>query len=162
MLPDPTRQMPVGLVIRQAEAVDVPAIIALIMAGDILGRGVDTLDPAVRGDYTAAFEAIAASGHETLFVAVRNDAVVGTYQISLSRTLAHRGRIRATIESVHVAPEMRGLGIGEAMMRDALDRARGSGAGLVQLTSNKKRVDAHRFYERIGFQKSHEGFKWEF
>lgn len=162
MLPDPTRPLPTGLSIRMATRDDVGAIIGLIMAGDILGRGVDTLDAAARGDYLAAFDEIAASAHETLYVAELEGRVVGTFQISLSRTLAHRGRVRATIESVHVSPDIRGNGVGEAMMRAALDLAKGMGAGLVQLTSNKKRVDAHRFYERIGFQKSHEGFKWEF
>lgn len=162
MLPEPTRPLPVGLTIRVAARDDVGAIIGLIMAGDILGRGVDTLDEAVRSDYLAAFDAIAVSPHETLYVADLAGSVVGTFQISLSRTLAHRGRIRATIESVHVSPDMRGNGVGEAMMRAALGLARDRGAGLVQLTSNKKRTDAHRFYERIGFQKSHEGFKWEF
>lgn len=162
MLPDPTRPLPADLVIREARRDDVEAIIGLIMAGDILGLGVDTLDATARGDYLAAFDEISASGHETLHVAELAGRVVGTFQISLSRTLAHRGRTRATIEAVHVLPATRGNGVGEAMMRAALDFAKARGAGLVQLTSNKQRVDAHRFYERIGFKKSHEGFKWEF
>ncbi len=162
MLPDPTRPLPAGLTIREATREDVAAIIGLIMAGDILGLGVDTLNAEARGDYLAAFDQIAASRHENIYVAVLDGTVVGTFQISVSRTLAHRGRTRATIEAVHVSPDMRGNGVGEAMMRAALGLAKGQGAGLVQLTSNKKRVDAHRFYERIGFKKSHEGFKWEF
>jgi GNAT superfamily N-acetyltransferase len=161
MLKDPTRPLPAGLTIREATRGDVEAVIGLVMAGDILGLGVDTLDPAARACYLAAFEQISASSHESLYVAELGGRVVGTFQISLSRTLAHRGRTRATIETVHVSPDMRGNGVGEAMMRAALALAKEQGAGLVQLTSNKKRVDAHRFYERIGFKKSHEGFKWD-
>lgn len=157
----PTRLLPDDLIIRSARRADIAAIVSLIMAGDILGTGFDTLDESARADYEAAFDHISGSSHETLHVAEQGGRVVGTFQISLSRALAQRGRIRATLEAVHVAPDVRGKGIGEAMVRFALEAARARGAGVVQLTSNKKRIDAHRFYERLGFKKSHEGFKWE-
>jgi GNAT superfamily N-acetyltransferase len=97
--------------------------------------------------------------YNTLFVAERRGRVVGTFQVTLIPGLVARGRKRAKIESVHVAPESRGLGIGAVMMRHALAFAGEKGAGLVELTSDKARPDAHRFYRNLGFAQSHEGFK---
>jgi len=75
------------------------------------------------------------------------------------RQLSHRGGHVAQVESVHVASDLRRRGIGEAMMRHAIEEARRRGCHRLQLTSNKRRVDAHRFYTRLGFVQSHEGFK---
>ena len=85
--------------------------------------------------------------------------VVGTFQRSLIPGLVARGRTRMKIESVHVRGDLRSRGIGAAMMSFAIEEARRAGAGLVELGSNKQRVEAHRFYERLGFNKTHEGFK---
>jgi ribosomal protein S18 acetylase RimI-like enzyme len=85
--------------------------------------------------------------------------VVGTYQLTVLPGIAERGRTRGKIESVHVDPTLRGSGIGATMMRHALVMAREKGIGLLELSSNKNRADAHRFYERLGFARSHEGFK---
>lgn len=146
---------------REAAAADVPRIATLIMHGAPVQKrtpeeiAAEAQDPA----YLAAFEAVSANPYNTLFVAEQDGVVVGTYQITLLPGMAERGRVRAKIESVHVAPEYRGRGIGAAMMRHALAYAAGKGVGLVELTSNKARPDAHRFYRSLGFDQSHEGFK---
>jgi GNAT superfamily N-acetyltransferase len=109
--------------------------------------------------YLEAFDDIAADPGSALYVATLGERVVGTYQLFILRHLAHGGGRVAQIESVHVASDVRRLGIGEAMMRHAIDEARRRGCHRVQLTSNSRRVDAHRFYTRLGFVPSHVGFK---
>lgn len=147
--------------IRLAAQADVQRIASLIM----LGAPKQTMTPAEiaaeagHPDYAEAFQEILASPGNTLFVAERDGAVVGTFQVTLIPGLVARGRKRAKIESVHVAPECRGLGIGAIMIAHALAFAAERGAGLAELTSNKDRLDAHRFYRRLGFDQSHEGFK---
>jgi GNAT superfamily N-acetyltransferase len=146
---------------REALAADVPRVAVLIMHGaPVQARTPEEIAAEARDPvYLAAFAAISANPANRLFVAEREGVVIGTYQITLLPGLAERGRLRAKIESVHVAPECRGRGIGAAMMRHALAFAAGKGAGLVELTSNKARPDAHRFYRSLGFEQSHEGFK---
>ncbi|MBA4271448.1 MAG: GNAT family N-acetyltransferase, partial [Methylobacterium sp.] len=105
---------------------------------------------------------VEASAHNTLFVAeAAGGLVVGTFQVTLIPGLVARGRMRAKFESVHVAPERRGHGIGRIMIAHALAFAREHGAGMAELSSNKSRLDAHRFYVKLGFAQSHEGFKIE-
>ena len=90
-----------------------------------------------------------------------NDAgeIIGTFQLSFIQYLTHQGSIRAQIESVRVREDQRGKGIGEKMIQWAINRAKEKGAHLLQLTSDKKRPDAIRFYEKLGFKASHEGMK---
>lgn len=137
---------------------DLPAIIG-ILATDRLFGARDTTDPAALPDYERAFDAIAADPRLTLYVARRNGEVVGTFQLVLFHALLRHGALIAIAEAVHVRPDTRGLGIGQAMMDFAIAEAKRRGAASIQLTSNKKRPDAHRFYERIGFERRHEGFK---
>lgn len=149
------------LSIREARREDAPRIAALILLG-AADQPLSSEDAAREaGDpvYLEAFDAVAASPDSTLLVAEQAGEVVGTLQVTLIPGLAARGRRRAKFESVHVAPERRGLGIGAAMIAFALDFARSNGAGLVELSSNKSRTDAHRFYRNLGFDQSHEGFK---
>jgi GNAT superfamily N-acetyltransferase len=146
---------------RRATRADVIDIVQLLIAGEVGETGVDTLDQAALPAYLKAFDAIDRDPGERLFVAEVAGRVVGTIQITFCQTLVHRGRLRATLESVHVAPDMRGRGVGAQMVAHAIAVAREHGAGIVQLTSNKLRIDAHRFYERLGFTRSHEGFKLE-
>ncbi|POR47850.1 GNAT family N-acetyltransferase [Bosea psychrotolerans] len=147
--------------IRRAQPEDVARIVELIM----LGAARDAKTPheiaveAGHPAYREAFAEIAKSPHNLLFVAERG-VVVGTYQLTLIPGLVARGRKRGKIESVHVAPEYRGQGIGAVMMRHAIDTAKAQGIGLVELTSDKARTDAHRFYVNLGFAQSHEGFKF--
>ena len=85
--------------------------------------------------------------------------VVGTLQVSFIPGLARRGGLRAQIEAVRVHRELRGQGIGRQLIAWAIRRARQRGCALVQLTSDKRRTDAHRFYDGLGFSASHDGFK---
>jgi len=144
--------------IRPATRDDVPAILDLL-ADDDLASHPEATGHGPLAPYLEAFDDIAADPNSTLYVARLGERVVGTFQLFVVRQLAHRGGRVAQIESVHVASDVRRRGIGEAMMRFACEEARRHGCHRVQLTSNKRRVDAHRFYERLGFVPSHEGFK---
>ena len=129
-----------AFVLRRATAADLPALVAML-ADDPLGAGRETDD----GDltpYRRAFELVDADPAHVLLVAVRGDDVVGTLQLSVLPGL-----------------EARGSGLGAAMVGWAVDEARRRGCGLVQLTTDKSRTDARRFYERLGFVASHEGMK---
>ena len=86
-------------------------------------------------------------------------AVVATLQLTFIPGIARRGGTRAQIEAVRVRDDLRGRGIGGALIEWAVEQARQSGCAIVQLTSNKARADAHRFYGRLGFAATHEGFK---
>ncbi|WP_116130984.1 GNAT family N-acetyltransferase [Tropicimonas sp. IMCC34043] len=140
---------------RDARREDVPAVIALL-ADDILGQGREGMDLA---PYLAAFDRIQAEGGSRVVVGEIDGAVVATYQITLISGLSLKAARRAVIESVRVAAQHRGQGLGAALMADAEARARAGGCSLVQLTSNKVRGRAHAFYERLGYQASHIGFK---
>jgi GNAT superfamily N-acetyltransferase len=144
--------------IRQASRDDLEAIVRLHEADDLGGHG-DVWTTETRPLYEAAYAAIAASPLSTLYVVEKDGEVVATFQLTFTRTLTNRGRLRASLESVQVREDQRSRGIGATMVAFAEKEARLRGAGLVQLTSNKKRTDAHRFYERLGYAKSHEGFK---
>ena len=144
------------MIIRRATAEDVPAIVAML-ADDELGARRESPDDLA--PYLRAFEAIDAAGHEVLAVAERDGEVVGTLQLTVLRGLSRRGAARAQVEAVRVASSMRGQGLGERLVRWAVDEARARGCVIVQFTSDKTRVDAHRFYRRLGFAQSHEGFK---
>ncbi len=147
-----------GLVIREAVPGDLEALIAIFAADDLGGHG-DTTDPQAYGDYRAAFDAIAASASDTLYVAELEGIVVGTFQTSYTRTLTGRGSAILTVEAVQTHPGWRGRGIGARMIAAAIEEARVEDCRLVQLMSNWSRTDAHRFYERLGFTRSHLGFK---
>jgi GNAT superfamily N-acetyltransferase len=145
------------LTIREATRADLPRLLE-IYAGDTAG-GHARAGPEDTAAVEAAYDRIAESPCNTLYVAEQGGVVLGTFQLTLIPGLVARGRTRAKVESVHVHPIARGGGIGTAMMRFAVDEARRRGAGIMELTSNKARPDAHRFYERLGFQPSHVGFK---
>jgi GNAT superfamily N-acetyltransferase len=145
--------------LRAARRGDVPAIVALI-AADQLGATRDGVrDEADLAGYLRAFEAIDADPAHILAVAESGGQLVGTMQLSFLPGLARRGSLRAQIEAVRVADTTRGSGLGAAMMGWAIEEARRRGCALVQLTSDKSRTDAHRFYQRLGFVASHEGMK---
>jgi GNAT superfamily N-acetyltransferase len=150
---------PSTVVLRRAEAGDVPAIVGLL-AADQLGAtrdGVNTAeDLAV---YQEAFRAIDTDPAHVLVVAQDGRQLVGTLQLSFIPGLARRGALRAQIEAVRVDESYRGRGLGAAMFGWAIEEARRRGCALVQLTTDKARPDAHRFYERLGFVASHQGMK---
>src|SRR5689334_13987750 len=148
--------MTAELTIRRATAADLPAVVALL-ADDPLGASRESLDDLT--PYERAFAAIDADPHQLLVVADRNDETIGTLQLTLVPGLSRRGASRAVIEAVRVAAPARGSGLGTTLIRWAIEEARNRGAALVQLTSDKSRTDAHRFYVNLGFEQSHEGFK---
>jgi len=146
------------LEIRRAVATDVPAIVEML-ADDPLGtRRERPGDPA----YAAAFEEIDADPRQVLAVAVAGDEVVGTLQLTFIPGLSRLGSTRALIEAVRVRTDHRGSGLGAELIRWAIDTARSRGAALVQLTTDATRKDAHRFYERLGFEATHVGMKLVF
>jgi GNAT superfamily N-acetyltransferase len=147
---------PDGVVIRRATVPDLAAIVALL-ADDDLGAGRES--PGDLTPYRRAFDLIDGDRHQLLVVADRAGLVIGTMQLSLLAGLSRRGASRAQIEGVRVAGSERGNSLGAALMDWAIAQARDWGCQLVQLTSDKTRTDAHRFYQRLGFIASHEGFK---
>ena len=147
-----------GLLIRRAREDDLAALVAIFAADAVGGHG-DTTDPDAFDDYLRAFNVIDASSNEQLFVAEIDGDVVGTFQIMFNRTLTGRGGLAMIIEAVQTRGDTRGRGIGAAMIKHAIAEAERRGCRLVQLASNMARTDAHRFYERLGFARSHFGFK---
>ncbi len=143
---------------RQATIDDLPALVMLFADDSVGGHG-DTTDPEALPLYQSAFAAIEASPNDLLFVGVLTDEVVATAQVTFITSLTGRGTKRMVIEAVQTRADMRGKGIGAKLIQHCLDVARERDIALVQLTSNAKRQDAHRFYERLGFEKSHAGFK---
>jgi GNAT superfamily N-acetyltransferase len=142
--------------VRRAVRADVPAIVALI-AADQIGA---TRDGGELEPYERAFAAIDADPAQLLVVVTDADgAVVGTLQLTFIPGLARRGALRAQIEAVRIDQRLRGRGLGQALFEWAIAEARRRGCALVQLTTDKRRADAHRFYGRLGFTASHEGFK---
>lgn len=144
------------LTIRKARKDDVQAIVDML-ADDILGATREAPDDL--GPYLEAFAAIDANSHQLLIVADRDGRVVGTAQITFMPGLSHRGMVRADIEAVRVHVDERGAGLGSRLIRWCIGEAQRRGCGMVQLTSNASRVDAHRFYRKLGFDQSHVGFK---
>jgi GNAT superfamily N-acetyltransferase len=149
---------------RPATRADVPAVVALL-AADVLGAARETgpgsvVAESVDAAYWRAFDAIDADPRNTLVVAVASDGtVLGCLQLTFIPSLTHRGGERAEIEGVRVAESRRGHGLGRQMISWAVAEARARGCRLVQLTTDKRRTDAHRFYESLGFAATHEGMK---
>jgi len=143
---------------RQALAADLPFIIALIVEDSVVDSG-DAVAAALDASYRDALAAIDADPNQEMWIVEHEGEPVGCFQLSYLPGLMRRGMWRGQIEVVHVLEARRNLGLGSQMMQWAVERCRQRGCGMVQLTSNKRRLDAHRFYERLGFLKSHEGFK---
>ncbi|MER6198550.1 GNAT family N-acetyltransferase [Streptomyces sp. NPDC001586] len=158
---------------RNATRRDLPAVLALLADED------QVLDPAsivVCEAHERAFAAIEADARNEMLVLTDgtdaadetaeadevddvDEVVLGCLQLTYIPGLGQNGQERAVVEAVRVRADRRGAGLGAELMRLAVERARERGCGLVQLTSSKRRTAAHRFYERLGFARSHEGFK---
>jgi GNAT superfamily N-acetyltransferase len=146
-----------GLTARRAQRRDLPRLLELL-ADDVLGKnreGVGSDDPA----YIRAFDVIDRDPNQSLLVAELDGRVVGMLQITFIPGLSRRGAWRANIEAVRVDSSARGRGIGAWLMARALEAARKRGCRIAQLTSDRRRADAHRFYQRLGFTDSHIGYK---
>jgi GNAT superfamily N-acetyltransferase len=146
------------IVFRSALLSDVPAIVALL-ADDPLGSQREVIGTPLDQRYVAAFQAIQADPNQHLAVAAEYGEVVGTLQISFIPGIARLGAWRGQIEAVRVAAHRRDSGLGKRMVEWAIGECRSRNCGLVQLTTDKSRVDAHRFYDKLGFVASHEGYK---
>lgn len=141
--------------IRRATRADVPGIVAML-ADDELGAGRERQgDPA----YLTAFDAVAADPNQLLVVADVDGTAVGTLQLTFIPGLSRQGAVRAQIEAVRIRSDQRGGGLGGELIGWAIETARQRGCALVQLTTDVSRTDAHRFYQRFGFQPSHVGMK---
>lgn len=140
---------------RRARVADLPAIVAML-ADDDLGKTRE-----VPGDpcYAEAFAAIEADPNQFLAVVDDGGAVVGCLQLSFIPGLSLKGMWRGQIESVRIASSRRGGGLGHVMISWAIEECRRRGCGLVQLAMNKRRTDTLRFYQSLGFEATHEGFK---
>nr|WP_243770166.1 GNAT family N-acetyltransferase [Amycolatopsis acidicola] len=142
--------------IRRAEAADVEPIVAML-ADDHLGRSREnTADPA---PYQRAFAAIDADRNQLLAVAEEDGELIGTLQLTFIPGLSRQGATRALVEAVRVRADRRGGGLGGQLMKWAVEEARRRDCALIQLTSDVSRTGAHRFYEKLGFERSHAGFK---
>ncbi|GGS96352.1 GNAT family acetyltransferase [Planobispora rosea] len=140
---------------RTASIEDLPAIVAMIADDSIAADRTGTYGP----EHRAAFEAITADPNNELIVAERDGEVVGTMQLTCIPGISRRGALRMQIEAVRITAALRGHGLGRKMMEWAVERARERGCAVVQLTTDKRRRDAHRFYDSLGFVASHEGYK---
>lgn len=144
------------LEIRAATADDLPAIVAML-ADDPLGAQRES--PGDLTPYRKALELLTADPNQHVVVAVRDGRVIGTLQLTIIPGLSHKGATRALIEAVRIHADERSSGLGSRLIEWAIDTSRRLDCQMVQLTSDKTRTDAHRFYERLGFTASHEGFK---
>ncbi|HJQ59245.1 MAG TPA: GNAT family N-acetyltransferase [Vineibacter sp.] len=143
---------------RPAREADLAAIVGLL-ADDELGQGREDPRLPLAAAYHDAFRAIAADPYQLLAVATRGNEVIGTLQLTFIPGIARMGTWRGQIEAVRIAAQHRGSGLGERMFAWAIAQCRARGCGLVQLTTDRTRPDAHRFYEKLGFVASHVGYK---
>lgn len=149
---------PLNVLYRSATRTDVPDIVRLL-AEDNLGSQREQFTSPLPRAYYAAFDVIDADPNNELIVAELDGEIIGTLQLMFLPSLSYQGGTRAQVESVRVAEKYRGQGIGAEMMEWVIKRARKRGCHIMQLTSHKSRMDAHHFYEKLGFKKSHIGMK---
>ena len=147
-----------ALSFRRATRADLPIIVGLYADDDKGGHG-DAWTDETRPSYEAAFAEIDSNPRDALMVIERGGEVIGTFLLTLLPGLTGRASKRLQLRSVEVAAALRSRGIGAQMLAYVEDYAKAHGAALIELTSNNARPDAHRFYERNGYAKSHAGFK---
>lgn len=144
--------------IRKASVSDIAAVINLI-ADDQLGATREQVDGPVSLVYRTAFERIERQHGNDIYVAEIDGEIIGCMQLTFITGLSRKGLTRCQIEAVRVSKTLRSQGVGKKMMVYAIDLAKTSGCGLVQLTTDNSRADAHRFYKKLGFVASHVGMK---
>ena len=145
------------MALREARRDDIRRIVEML-ADDEVARGREDLT----GDMTSyhvAFDAIANDPNNTLYVWDQGGAVMGCLQLTFIPGMSYRGSWIAKVEGVRVDRSLRGTGVGEQMMNAIIEKSRARGCKQLQLTTNKQRVAAQRFYARLGFEASHEGMK---
>jgi GNAT superfamily N-acetyltransferase len=147
---------------RKAIREDVLFIVQLL-ANDRLGQLREDCRQPLPEIYYTAFEHIDCDSNQELIVLEGDDGdIIGTLQLSFIPYLTYQGGVRAQVEAVRIKENVRGTGIGQRLFEWAIERAKEKGAHLLQLTTDKKRPDAIRFYEKLGFVASHEGMKIHF
>jgi N-acetylglutamate synthase-like GNAT family acetyltransferase len=151
-----------SITIRHARRDDVGVIVAML-ADDPLGSARERLEDPLPASYFRAFEALEHASHIQLVVAEDEDgAVIGCLQLCILPGLSSQGASRGLIEDVRVAARCRSRGVGEKIVQWAVAEARAKGCALVELLTHNTRVDAQRFYARLGFQPSHVGMTLRF
>jgi ribosomal protein S18 acetylase RimI-like enzyme len=145
------------MTLREARRDDIRRIIEML-ADDEVARGREDLSGDMAA-YHAAFDDIVADPNNTLYVWDENGTVMGCLQLTFIPGMSYGGSWIAKIEGVRVDRSLRGLGIGEQMIDAMVEKSRARGCKQLQLTTNKQRIEAQRFYKRIGFEASHEGMK---
>lgn len=148
-----------NLIFRKADRADVPEIVRLLTE-DELGSSREQYSEIIPDSYYAAFDRINADKNNCLVTIELDGKIIGTLQLTFTTYMTYQGGRRAQIEGVRIDKDVRGKGIGQAMIEWAINKAREEGCHLIQLTTDKKRPDALKFYERIGFIASHEGLKY--
>lgn len=156
-VPKPDPDFP-DIIVREAQREDIRAIVELIADDEISALREDLSDP-LPESYLRAFAAIEADTRTELLVAIHNEEVVATLQVTYLPGLSRMGSERAQIEAVRVARDTRGMGLGTHLLTEAINRAKERGCGLVQLTSDARRRDAQRFYRQLGFSETHVGMR---
>lgn len=146
------------LIVRRADAADLPAIVAML-ADDMLGKSRDDASLPLDPVYEQAFLDIDGDPRQFLAVATLDGDVVGTLQLTFIPGLSQKGMWRGLVEAVRICADRRGQGFGRELMIWAISECRARGCRVVQLATNKQRTDAHRFYEKLGFTGSHCGYK---
>jgi len=146
------------MIFRKAKRNDLPATVQML-ANDKLGKLREAYRDPLPESYYTAFDAIDSDPNQELIVGEHEHQIIGTLQLTFIAGLTYQGGVRALIEAVRIRDDMTGKGIGKQMMEWAIQRARERKAFIVQLTSNKERPGAIRFYEKLGFKASHEGLK---
>jgi GNAT superfamily N-acetyltransferase len=148
-----------AITVRDAVRGDLPRIVALYRTDELTRKHHGSADEDLEPGYFAVFDAIDQDPRNRLLVAEHGGVIAGSFQLTYVPDMQPDGREVAIIENVIVDAASRGAGLGSAMMRWAVEEARRHGSSQVKLTSNVKRTDAHRFYERLGFEPTHVGFK---
>ena len=157
----PSDNAPDAPYIREASEADLPRIVELL-AQLSLDAPSERLAIPLPASYLAAFEEIVADPRQRLLVIEAQGRIAGSAVLIIMPNLSHQGRPYAIIENIVIDTVARGAGYGEELVRYAIEEARKAGCYKLSLTSNKRRPDAHRFYERLGFQARHEGYRVEF
>ena len=147
---------------RKAIKEDIPKLVEMI-ADDALGQTRENFQDPLPSVYYEAFQKIDSDPNQELIVIQETDgSIIGTLQLSFIQYLTYQGGIRAQIEAVRIHKDKRGEGLGETLFKWAIERAKDRNAHLIQLTTDKKRPEALKFYEKLGFKASHEGMKLHF
>ena len=141
---------------RKATIEDLAGIIELYLEDELGASREENYDLA---PYQKAFKLIDTDSNQYLMVALQEEEMVGTCHLTIMPSLTFKGTTRMQIEAVRVFAKCRGQGIGELMIKEALSYGKKQGVGLIQLTTNKKRDRAKKFYEKLGFEATHEGMK---